>query len=53
VAGTDLMDDELVGRVLIHCGDDSAFRATKQPRPAERPKRVVKSRSKSPKPHYH
>ncbi len=36
-----LANGELVGRILIYCGDDSSFRAAKQQRPAERPKSVV------------
>lgn len=32
-----VVESELVGRIFIHNGDDSAFRAAKQSRPAERP----------------
>jgi hypothetical protein len=31
-----LVDGELVGRLFIHCGDDSAFKARRQTRPATR-----------------
>lgn len=31
-----LLNGELVGRIFIHCGDDSAFRATRQTRPITR-----------------
>lgn len=37
-----LVNDELVGRIFIHCADDSGFRASKQSRPAERPKGATK-----------
>src|SRR5437867_8223878 len=33
-----IVNEELIGRIFIHGGDDSAFKATKQPRPAGRPK---------------
>ena len=48
-----LADGELVGRIFIHCGDDSAFKATKQPRPAERPTRAAKSRARLTMPRFH
>jgi hypothetical protein len=47
-----LVEGELVGRIFIHCGDDSAFWATKQPRPAERPMSTGK-RAKASMPRYH
>ena len=48
-----LVDGELVGRIFIHCGDDSAFKATKQPRPAKRPTRAAKGRADVVTPRYH
>lgn len=41
-----LVDDELVGRIFIHCSDDSAFKATRRSRPAERPTRAVRPSEK-------
>jgi len=48
-----LADGELVGHIFIHCADDSTFKATKQPRSAERLKRAVKRGTKSSMPRYH
>jgi hypothetical protein len=48
-----LVGGELVGHMFIHCADDSTFRATKQPRPAERPERAVTRRAKSTTPRHH
>jgi hypothetical protein len=42
-----LVEGELVGRIFIHAGDDSAFRATRRQRPAERPKPTVKGGPKA------
>ena len=47
-----VVEGALVGHLFIHGGDDSSFTATKQPRPAERPKRGVKRRRKV-NPSYH
>ncbi len=47
-----LANGELVGRIFIHCGDDSAFKATRQRRPAERSKRSAKRRSKLTAPNH-
>jgi hypothetical protein len=38
---------------IAHCADDSTFKATKQPRSAERLKRAVKRGTKSSMPRYH
>jgi hypothetical protein len=39
---------ELVGRIFIHCGDDSAFRATRRTRPAaRRDARIAKGRTEA------
>ena len=49
-----LVDGELVGRICIHCGDDSAFSAAKQPRPAERQTRAgTKPRAQVSARRYH
>jgi hypothetical protein len=48
-----LVDGELVGHLFIHCADDSAFRATKQPRPSERPNRARTRRAKLRGPRSH
>lgn len=50
-----LEDGELVGRLFIHCGDDSAFEAARQKRPGNRnsrrrpPKGVSVSRAQMPR----
>lgn len=48
-----LVNDELVGRIFIHCSDDSAFKATKRSRPAERPTRPVTRSEKLTAERYH
>ena len=48
-----LVNDALVGRVFIHSGDDSAFTATKRPRPAERPTRARRRSEPSTASRYH
>jgi len=48
-----LVDGALVGHLFIHCGDDSAFSATKQPRPPERSNRAMTRREKSSMPRLH
>ena len=48
-----LVDGELVGHLFIHCADESAFKATKQPRVAERRRRAVKRRAKPSLPRSH
>ena len=48
-----LVDGELVGHIFIHCADDSTFRAMKQSRPEEGPKRPAKRGVKSNTPRYH
>ena len=38
-----LVNGELVGRIFIHCGDDSAFKAVRQSRPFKPPKALTRA----------
>jgi hypothetical protein len=48
-----IVDDTLVGRVFIHAADDSAFKATRRPRPPKHPPRTEERDVKSTAPHFH
>ena len=48
-----LVDGRLVGWIFIHAGDDSAFRATKKPRPAEGLTPAGKGRTDTIERRYH
>jgi hypothetical protein len=48
-----VVDGELVGRIFIHAADDSAFKATRQSRPAKRRPGTEKRGSKSLAPPFH
>lgn len=48
-----IVDGELVGRIFIHAGDDSAFKATRQSRPAKRLPATQEGDDRSTEPRVH